>query len=355
MALFLAALLSLGALAFPGPAVRRTDPAFRRRRRPDRGGAEPRPAGGNVQPRHRRDGHPAGPVDLRPDALRPPRPPRGKPAGRPDVRVRRPNPLLSTSTPRWTSSFRPARRRPRRSQTSGRRTTSRYPRPVTAQPELTLSLSQPLLKGLGKQVTERGITTADDAMELSLADWNQKALDTAAEARNRFLTLAKARESLATRKASLAVARRVHEEKTARVNAGVLAAFELQDSELGVLQREKGSPRRGTGGKGRGRSASAHPAPGPRNGPRASRHPLDGRPGSRRRSRPSGRPATPPDLSKARTSLRTAEFNEKVSRNLALPALSLEGSSGSHGNRRRSTGTRSTTWAAPSTPAGRWG
>ena len=34
-----------------------------------------------------------------------------------------------------------------------------------AQPELTLSLSQPLLKGLGKRVTERGITTADDAME----------------------------------------------------------------------------------------------------------------------------------------------------------------------------------------------
>ena len=62
------------------------------------------------------------------------------------------------------------------------------------EPELTLSLSQPLLKGIGKRVTERGITTADDAMELSLARWNQKALDTAAEARNRFLTLAKARE-----------------------------------------------------------------------------------------------------------------------------------------------------------------
>jgi len=84
------------------------------------------------------------------------------------------------------------------------------------EPELTLSLSQPLLKGIGKKVTERGITTADDAMELSLARWNQKALDTAAEARNRFLTLAKARESLATRNASLAVTRRVHEENEAR-------------------------------------------------------------------------------------------------------------------------------------------
>ncbi len=76
-------------------------------------------------------------------------------------------------------------------------------------------------------------------MEISLADWNQKALDTAADARNRFLALVKARESLATRSASLAVARRVHEENEARVKAGVLAAFELQDSEFGVLQREK--------------------------------------------------------------------------------------------------------------------
>ena len=73
---------------------------------------------------------------------------------------------------------------------------------------------------------------ADDAMEISLAEWNQKALDTAAEARNRYLALLKARESLATRRASLAVAGRVHEEGEARVKAGVLAAFELQDSEL---------------------------------------------------------------------------------------------------------------------------
>lgn len=201
--------------------------------------------------------------------------------------------------------------------------TSRY-----AQPEVTLGLSQPLLKGLGKRVTERGITTADDAMELSLADWNQKALDTAAEARNRFLSLAKARESLATREASLAVARRVHEENEARVKAGVLAAFELQDSELGVLQREKDvldaelaemdaadrlrltlhlSP--GTVLELLEISWADNPDP-----------PEEAALGVALRRRP--------DLSKARASLRTAEFNMEISRNLALPALSLEGSAG---------------------------
>jgi outer membrane protein TolC len=39
-----------------------------------------------------------------------------------------------------------------------------------------------------------------------------------------------------------------------------------------------------------------------------------------------------PDLAKARTSLRTAEFNEGISRNLALPALALEGSAGVAGS-----------------------
>ena len=197
-----------------------------------------------------------------------------------------------------------------------------------AQPELTLSLSQPLLKGIGKRVTERGITTADDAMELSLANWHQKAIDTAAEARNRFLTLAKARESLATRRASLAVARRVHEENEARVNAGVLAAFELQDSELGVLAREKDL-------------LDAELAE--RDAADQLRLTLHLPPGTILElpdthwtdvSDPSEEAALEvalrrrPDLVKARTSLRTAEFNEEISRNLALPALALEGSAG---------------------------
>jgi outer membrane protein len=200
-----------------------------------------------------------------------------------------------------------------------------------AQPQLTLSLSQPLLKGSGKQVTERGITVADDTMELSMAGWNQKALDTAAEARNRYLILIKARESLATRNASLAVARRVHEENTARVKAGVLAAFELQDSELGVLQREKDlldtelSEKDATDQL----RLTLHLPPETilelpdtpwADVPAPSEEEALGI-ASRRR----------PDLSKARTSLRIAEFNERVSGNLALPSLSFEGSAGVSG------------------------
>ena len=197
-----------------------------------------------------------------------------------------------------------------------------------AQPELALSLSQPLLKGFGKRVTERGITTADDAMEISLADWNQKALDTAAEARNRYLTLLKARESLATRRASLAVAGRVHEEGEARVKAGVLAAFELQDSELGVLLREKDLLDAELAEKDAADQLrlTLHLPPGTilelpdtpwTDIPDPPEEEVLGIAQRRR-----------PDLLKARTALRTAEFNEKISRNLALPDLALEGSAG---------------------------
>lgn len=197
-----------------------------------------------------------------------------------------------------------------------------------AQPELTLSLSQPLLQGFGKEVTERSITTADNAMELALATWNQKALDTAAEARNRFLYLTKTRESLATRRATLAVTRRIHEENQARVEAGVLASFQLQDSELGVLQSEKDLLDAELAEKDAADqlrvtlhlSADSTIDIPDTHWTEVAYPPFERawRVALLRR----------PDLVKARTSLRTAEFNERISSNLALPVLSLEGSAG---------------------------
>ncbi|GAB4229791.1 MAG: TolC family protein [Deltaproteobacteria bacterium] len=197
-----------------------------------------------------------------------------------------------------------------------------------ATPEFTLSVSQPLLQGRGRDVTERGITTADDAMERSLAAWNQKAIDTAAEARNRFLSLVKARENLATRAASLAVVRRIHEENVARVKAGVLAAFQLHDSELGVLQREKDLldaelAERDAEDQLR---LTLHLAPGtPFEIPDT---PWADVPDPAEADAIATALARRPDILSARVALRTAEFNERVSRNLVLPALAIEGSAG---------------------------
>jgi outer membrane protein len=196
-----------------------------------------------------------------------------------------------------------------------------------AQPQLTLSFSQPLLQGLGREVTERGITTADDATDSALADWTQQALNTAAAARNQYLLLVVARESVATGQASLNLAREVHAQNDARVGAGVLASYQLQDSRLGVLQAQKNlldaeraekdaaDQLRATLHLRAGTTIATSPPPFV---PSEVSESAAMRTAMLRR----------PDLVKARVAVHIAEFNEKVSRNLALPSLALQGSSG---------------------------
>jgi outer membrane protein TolC len=196
-----------------------------------------------------------------------------------------------------------------------------------AQPQLTLSFSQPLLQGLGREVTERGITTADDATDSAFADWTQQALNTAAVARNQYLVLVKVRESLATQQASLALAREVQAQNEARVAAGVLAAYQLQESRLGMLQAQKNlldaeraekdaaDQLRTTLHLQAGTNIATTPPP---------LVPSEVSESDAMRTAMLRRP----DIVKARVAVHTAEFNEKVSRNLALPSLALQGSSG---------------------------
>jgi outer membrane protein TolC len=197
-----------------------------------------------------------------------------------------------------------------------------------AQPRFSIAFSQPVLKGLGREVTEQGITLAEDSAKASIADWRQKAEDTAAAANTRFYVLYNARENLETRKASLAVARRIHEENQARVKAGVLASFQLLDSELGVLSREADlleSERAVKDAADALRVFLQHPAQGmlvPTGQivtVKVSRTPEDAIAAALRNR---------PELEKSRVALRTAEFSEKVSRNFVLPSLALTGSAG---------------------------
>jgi outer membrane protein len=203
-----------------------------------------------------------------------------------------------------------------------------FPTSRFAQPQLTLSFSQPLLQGLGREVTERGITTADDATDSALAEWTQQALNTAAIARNQYLSLVKARESLTTQQASLDLAREVQSQNEARVSAGVLASYQLQESRLGVLQAQKNlldaeraekdaqDQLRTTLHLQAGTSIETTTPPPPET-PEVSESDAMRTAMLRR-----------PDIVKARVAVSTAEFNEKVSRNLALPSLALQGSSG---------------------------
>lgn len=197
-----------------------------------------------------------------------------------------------------------------------------------ARPELSLSLSQPLLSGFGKEVTERGITVASDARETSLAGWRAAALSVVADVRDAYLALVQAREDLSTRRASLAVARRIHAENEARERAGVLASIELLDSEFGAAGRERElleAEKNVLDQADRLRVLLQHPA-------REALAPAGALPDTAvEASEEAAMEAalrTRPDLVAARIDLRTREFQARVSRNLALPSLAVTGSAG---------------------------
>jgi len=197
-----------------------------------------------------------------------------------------------------------------------------------AQPQFAVSFSQPVLKGLGKDVTEQGIILATDSTSAATAEWRQQAENTAAVASARFYVLYNARENLETRKSSLAVARRIHEENQARVKAGVLASFELLDSELGVLARESElleSERAVLDASDALKVFLQDPAPGllvPTGGIAPEKVLLTAEQAT------AAAMQKRPELVKARITVQSAEFSEKVSRNLVLPSLALGGSAG---------------------------
>ncbi|MHB1013611.1 MAG: TolC family protein, partial [Desulfobacteria bacterium] len=114
----------------------------------------------------------------------------------------------------------------------------------------------------------------------------------------------------------------------ARVSAGVLAAYQLQDSRLGVLRARKNllDAKRTEADAADQLRATLHLRAGtaiattttPPAGPTEVSESDALRTALLRR----------PDIVKARIAVRTAEFNERVSRNLALPSLALQGSGG---------------------------
>lgn len=198
-------------------------------------------------------------------------------------------------------------------------------------PEIALTLSQPILAGFGQDVTERGITTASDARQSALAAWRGRAIGVASDARDQYFALINARENLDTRTASLALAQRVHAENQARVRAGILAEIELLDSELGVAQREKDlldADKNVRDQADRLRVLIQFPGG-------ISLSPSESFPEGPSAVTEEDATATAlrlrPDLIAARIALRTNEFQARVSRNLALPSVSLNGSAGVSG------------------------
>jgi outer membrane protein TolC len=196
------------------------------------------------------------------------------------------------------------------------------------EPKLSLSFTQPLLKGFGKEATEQGITVAKFGKESSLLQWRNTAIVTVSNVRDQYFALVKARENLQTRLAALAALKEVHDGNQARVKAGVLASVELLDSEFGVAQREVDlltAEKNVRDASDKLRSTIQYPL----GAELIPTDPLAAEPvESSEESAVETALRTRPDLRIARVSLRTQEFNARVAKNAALPSLELTGSAG---------------------------
>lgn len=107
------------------------------------------------------------------------------------------------------------------------------------QSSLGATLTQPLMKNLGRENTEININISRLSKFASIEHFNTLLLNTVAQVRSEYFKLYSLREELEVRKVSLELARKILAETKARVAAGVLPAMEILNAEFGVTSREK--------------------------------------------------------------------------------------------------------------------
>jgi outer membrane protein TolC len=104
---------------------------------------------------------------------------------------------------------------------------------------LGVSISQPLLKNVGREATEIAINISRSSKFASLERFNSLLLSTVAQVRTEYYKLYSLREGRDVKKVSLELARKILSETQGRVRAGVLPAMEVLNAEFGVATREK--------------------------------------------------------------------------------------------------------------------
>lgn len=104
---------------------------------------------------------------------------------------------------------------------------------------LGVSISQPLLKNVGRESTEIAINISRYSKFASLERFNSRLLSTVAQVRTEYYKLHSLREERDVKKVSLELAKKILAETEARVKAGVLPAMEVLNAEFGAVTREK--------------------------------------------------------------------------------------------------------------------
>ncbi len=101
------------------------------------------------------------------------------------------------------------------------------------------SISQPLFKNRGREVTEENIRISQISKYASLERFKTKLLTTITQVRNDYYKLYRLREELGVKQVSLELARTILAETRTRVASGVLPSLEILNAEFGVVRREK--------------------------------------------------------------------------------------------------------------------
>lgn len=109
----------------------------------------------------------------------------------------------------------------------------------TNRANLTLSISQPLLRGFGKQVNTRNIVVARRNQQITDLAFKEQVQEVVTRVTNLYWDLVSLRAAAASARESLELARKLYEDNRRRVEIGTLAAIEVVRAEAEVAAREE--------------------------------------------------------------------------------------------------------------------
>ena len=105
--------------------------------------------------------------------------------------------------------------------------------------DVTLSVSQPLLRGFGSAVSQAGIERADIGLQRANLDFKTQALIVIQSTENAYYNLTFAREQLAVFNTSYALANRLYEEAKTRRDTGVATDLDVLSAQVGVANARR--------------------------------------------------------------------------------------------------------------------
>jgi outer membrane protein len=105
--------------------------------------------------------------------------------------------------------------------------------------DVTLSVRQSLLAGAGLAVNRAGIERAEIGLQRAKLDYKSQVLDIIQDTENAYFDLAYAREQLAVRNFSLALAQKLYDEAKTRRDTGVATELDVLQAQVGVANARR--------------------------------------------------------------------------------------------------------------------